>query len=374
MKLLYLHIGTPKTGTSTIQYFCHLNNDFLLKHGLCYPDLGFRFPGIGQNRNAYFLSHKIYDDQKNRLPEAETALRNKGFCKLEKIFEKQERVLISDEHLWNEKEINTVRLKQIQERMAKAGVTVKAIVYLRRQEQVIQSYWAQKVKEGMRLSFSKYMKKEKFRYFQLDYEKRLQEFADAFGRENIIVRCFETGQYQGTEHTLISDFLNIFDIAITEECRDIGVNKNESLMGNYLETKRLLNQNPAFRTKQNFIVERLLQLQESDEEHAAHRAMNYFSKKEKKLCAAQYAMTNEQVARKFLGREDGKLFYEESFPEEDAVPFSMKELAGICGSVIAMQEQEIEQLKEKLERKTLRGKLKRVYHTMIRFRNSQENR
>lgn len=362
MKTLYLHIGTPKTGTSTIQYFCRLNEEFLLRHGLCYPDLGFRFPGIGQNRNAYFLSHKIYDDAKNRLPEAEAEEQEKGFVKLEKLFARYNRVVISDEHLWNEKEIDTHRLAQIRERMEKVGVTVKVIVYLRRQEQVIQSYWAQQVKEGMQLSFSEYIDKEKYRYFQLDYQKRLQEFADALGRENIIVRCYEKGQYQGTGKTIISDFLNIFDIEITEECRDSDVSKNASLRGNYLETKRLLNQNPAFRTKQNFIVKRLLKLQEDGGESAAGGTVNYFSDREREMCAAQYAASNEQTAREFLGREDGRLFYEESSPEEDPTPLSTEELAGICGGVIAMQEHEIVQLREKLERKTVRGMAKWVYH------------
>ena len=161
MKTLYLHIGTPKTGTSTIQYFCHLNYDLLLQKGLCYPDLGFRFPGIGQNRNAYFLSHKIFDDKKNRRLEEEAGERETGLQKLEKLFARQDKIILSDEHLWNEKEIDGERLHYIRERMAKCDVTVKVIVYLRKQDQVIQSYWAQQVKEGMQLSFSEYIEKDK---------------------------------------------------------------------------------------------------------------------------------------------------------------------------------------------------------------------
>lgn len=367
MKTLYLHIGTPKTGTSTIQYFCRLNDEFLLQKGLCFPDLGFRFPGIGQNRNAYFLSHKIYDDQKNRLFEAETREREMGFRKLEKIFAKQDQVVISDEHLWNEREIDTARLVSIRERMAETGITVKAIVYLRPQDQVIQSYWAQQVKEGMQLSFSEYIEKDKYRYFQLDYQKRIQEFADALGRENIIVRCYEKGQYQGAEQTIISDFLNIFGIALTEECRDSDVLQNTSLRGIYLETKRLLNQNPAFCTKQNFIVKRLIKIQEACGEKTPCGTVNYFSKEEKNQCIARYASGNAHVAREFLGREDEKLFYEEPSWKEAENTFPLKKIAEICGDVIAMQEQEIVELKKKLERKTLRGKLKWIYHKIRLF-------
>lgn len=371
MKTLYLHIGTPKTGTSTIQYFCRKNENFLLQHGLCYPDLGFRFPGIGQNRNAYFLSHKIYDPQKNRLPEEEAREREAGFKKLEKLFARQDRVVISDEHLWNEKEIDETRLQDIRERMAKAGVAVKAIVYLRRQEQVIQSYWAQQVKEGMQLSFSQYIQQEKYRYFQLDYQKRLQVFAHALGRENIIVRCYEKGQYQGTEKTILSDFLHIFDIALSEECKDSDALQNTSLRGIYLETKRLLNQNPAFCTKQNFSVKRLLALQESPMGNPLDRAANYFSKEEREQCALRYASGNQAVAREYLDRADGMLFYETVELNEAGNAFSLQDITDICGEIIAAQEQEIRELKKRLEKKTLRGKLKWIYHKIYSlFKNA----
>lgn len=362
MKTLYLHIGTPKTGTSTIQYFCRKNDDFLLQHGLCYPDLGFRFPGIGQNRNAHFISHKIYDEQKNRLFEEEARERESGFKKLEKLFARQDRIVLSDEHLWNEKEIDESRLQSIRERMAKTGVTVKAIVYLRPQEQVIQSYWAQQVKEGMQLSFSQYIQQEKYRYFQLDYQKRLQVFAHALERENIIVRCYEKGQYQGAEQTILSDFLHIFDIALTEECKDSNVLQNTSLRGIYLEAKRLLNQNPAFCTKQNFIVKRLLAIQESRKGDSLHRAVNYFSKEEREQCSLRYASGNEAIAREYLERTDGKLFYDKLDVDEADHAFSLQDMTDICGQVIAMQEQEINELKRRLEGKTLRGKLKWIYH------------
>lgn len=48
--LLHLHIGYPKTGTSTIQSFCHSNREALLARGVCYPDP--RPEGLLQNHNV----------------------------------------------------------------------------------------------------------------------------------------------------------------------------------------------------------------------------------------------------------------------------------------------------------------------------------
>ncbi|MCH5266853.1 MAG: hypothetical protein J1E62_00805 [Lachnospiraceae bacterium] len=367
MKTLYLHIGTPKTGTTAIQYFCHTNYDILLQRGLCYPDLGFRFPGIGQNRNAYFLSHRHYDAQKNRLYDAEERERESGFAKLEKLFSRYNTVVLSDEHIWNEEEIDETRLKEIQERVAKMGAVVKVIVYLRRQDQVIESYWAQQVKEDLQLSFSKYIKENKYTYFQLDYQKRLQVFANALGKENVIVRCYEKGQYQGAEHTILSDFLSIFGVESAGNFRNSNTVQNVSLHGIYLEVKRLLNQNPAYQTKQNFIVKWLQKVQESREK-TAYIKVNYFSDKQREEYLARYESGNKYIAKEFLGREDGILFYDISKGQtkKKKISYKKKDMIAICGDVIAMQEKEIQELKKKLEQKSLRGKVKKVYHVIKR--------
>ena len=53
-KVVYLHIGTPKTGSSAIQFFCGNNRKLLKEKGVAYPKMPFAFEGIGQYRNAHF--------------------------------------------------------------------------------------------------------------------------------------------------------------------------------------------------------------------------------------------------------------------------------------------------------------------------------
>ena len=372
MKTLYMHIGTPKTGTSAIQYFCCQNYDVLLKRGLCYPDLGFSFPGIGSNRNAHFLSHRMFDEQNQRLPEEEKKIREQGLAKLENLFARRDCVVISDEHIWNEKEINKECLENIRERMEAIGVTVRVIVYLRRQEQVIQSYWAQQVKEGLQLSFSEYMEKGRYRYFQLNYEKRLKVFSDVLGKENVIVRCYEKGQYLGKEQTIISDFLHIFGIELNDELRESNLVKNPSLQGIYLQVKCLLNANPAFSTKRNFSVSLLQKVQQAEEDGVVFTQGDGLSKQEVEEYLSKFIEKNEAVARTYLGREDGTLFYDPISQSEEKVVYKEGDMVAICGKVIALQEQEIKKLKRKLERNTLRGKAKRIYHK-LKDRGEEKN-
>lgn len=54
MPTLYLHIGTPKTGTTALQNFLPANEEVLEQHGICYPDFGFRYTGLGVHRNVIF--------------------------------------------------------------------------------------------------------------------------------------------------------------------------------------------------------------------------------------------------------------------------------------------------------------------------------
>lgn len=37
MKVLHIHIGAPKTATTSIQFFCSENAAVLAKKGFCYP-------------------------------------------------------------------------------------------------------------------------------------------------------------------------------------------------------------------------------------------------------------------------------------------------------------------------------------------------
>lgn len=58
MKTLYLHIGTTKTATTSIQRFLEENKDVLQKHGYCFPDSLHVYPRANKRRNAHFWLQK----------------------------------------------------------------------------------------------------------------------------------------------------------------------------------------------------------------------------------------------------------------------------------------------------------------------------
>ena len=351
MKTLYLHIGTPKTGTSALQYFCAGNRKILEEKGIYYPDLGFRFPDIGKHRNAHFLSYKEYINKKEKLRdhEAEKKIREEGIQKLEEAFQTHDTIVISDEHIWNEAEMTTEILPALYQHFMEQGVQIKIIVYLRRQDQVIQSFWAQKIKESSTITFESYMETEKYRRFRLDYATRIQEFEDIVGKDHLIVRCYEKQQYQGEQKTIMSDFLDILGLELTEEYKNSEKVYNVSLEGIYLEVKRLFNSLPQFKKHKNYMVDLLKEQQAIDyQNNALERKKMYFTPEAEKEFMQKFEEENLTVAKKYLNRENGKLFFENYLDEiqegNTGMDYSSKELMQICGNMLIRLNEKYEEV------------------------------
>ena len=57
---LILHIGTHKTGTTTLQSMLESNSEALAANGFTYPAMPLKWKHAHINRNAYWLSKAAY--------------------------------------------------------------------------------------------------------------------------------------------------------------------------------------------------------------------------------------------------------------------------------------------------------------------------
>ncbi len=92
MRELIYHIGTLKTGTTSLQLFWEKNKNILLKHGIYFPHKIIEGLNEENTENAYPLNLDINDD-----------LFKKGIDLLDNLFNKHERILLSSEAFGGQK-------------------------------------------------------------------------------------------------------------------------------------------------------------------------------------------------------------------------------------------------------------------------------
>ncbi len=247
MKTLYLHIGIPKTGTTSIQHFCHENRDILSSNGYFYPDFPFEYIYIGKYRNGSFLETRYVDREGIRHTDIEEEYFKKGLEIIKELFMQHDNLIISNEGVWSAcfiRKRGIPRMLRLQEDAKNAGYKVKIIVYLRRQDEYLLSWYNQMVKHSINsknaLTWENYYKDYK-KYIQPDYFKCLKRLEEIFGMENIIVRRFDKKFFK--DNSLFADFLDIFNLELNDSynINEENNNFNPKLSENTCEIKRIIN-------------------------------------------------------------------------------------------------------------------------------------
>lgn len=363
MSTVYLHIGTPKTGTTALQNFLPANEEILEKHGICYPDFGFRYKGLGIYRNAHFLVVNHYGEKGEKLIEKEREDYERGLDCLEECAKKFSKIILSDEGIWKQsvKEADNF-WEKLKEDFDKRNLDLKIIVYLRRQDLFVQSHWAQQVKEGRCYDFNEYLEAPICKNYPLDYYAYFKVLSDVFGKDALIVRVFEKGQFEGEEHTIQSDFLNIFGLKMSDGFVLEQAVYNTSLEGNYLAMKRLLNNLPEFRENKHLLIRNIKKIQDMKLFEDNFEKQTYFLPGEQQKFLDKFAASNERVAREYLHREDGILFREpiRDLPEHTMDEKKMlRDTILVYGKMVDVLDQKNREQDEKI--KALQEEVRRLH-------------
>ncbi len=318
MKSLYLHIGTPKTGTTSIQHFCHDNMEVLEKKGYCYPMFPYSYPNIrvGEpTRNGLFLEAVFRNEEGIRDRGVEAQYLEDGWQRIQTLFQDYDHVIISDEGIWRAAAGRRKHIwRELREQAEKGGFTVKIIAYVRRQDELLESWWNQTVKHGVsqsnKLSWEEYLEVYP-KYINLDYHALLKDAADELGVENIIVHRFNRDFF--IQGDLLADFLDILGLELTDEylVSDTSV-KNLKMQENFCEIKRIINGMPEVELKDRWRYERMLR-NLSDEPDREKGACRMFSAEEAAAFMDGYAGSNQKLYDMFIA--DGQpLFFEKNDP------------------------------------------------------------
>ena len=216
-KSLVLHIGMPKTGTTAIQGFLAHNRNNLIQQKVLYPECG-----VPENQHTALvksIASPLFDwahfnkaiDQFDANQYLADVLRN---CEINGI----KKVILSSEYFWASPSMQAGPLYHLPSPENFDYITnfirscrdifcifekIKIVVYLRRQDEWLDSFFNQQLKDGFPIPSTNELLDGAKNY--LLYHSNLTIWAEYFGKENLVVRNYD----YLPDRDVIKDFVKI---------------------------------------------------------------------------------------------------------------------------------------------------------------------
>jgi hypothetical protein len=199
----FLHVGTHKTGTTSVQNFLMVNDGILADAGLYVPRAG-RAETMGGHHN---LAWELNED--SRFDAAHGSFADV----LDEIARKRApRVCLTSED-FEYVHARPRALATVADGLRAIGYQALVVVYLRPQADYAESLYGELVRHGLADPFETFLAtiiaNGEFRFserwcFAFDYERLLDNFAQIFGLRSIIAR-----RYEGSAGDVVADFLQV---------------------------------------------------------------------------------------------------------------------------------------------------------------------
>lgn len=332
---LILHIGTEKTGTTTIQEFLHLNRNLLADKGIYFPkSIGMRNHRplaswcLSYEKDATYLKMNNLTEMAQRK-----AWREDFLAKFEEeisgLKPEIKQVIITSEHfssLLND----PGEIEILKHLLNKWFTDIKVVIYLRRQDSLMVSKYSTACKEGYIIK-NILPHPAKLRHF-VNYQNLLGKWSIIFGKESITPRIFNPAGF--INHDLLQDFIRVCKLPENMDYQ-IPENKNVSFSETAQEIMQCFN-NKINQGNENRELQKLRytifenvnkNYPGPGKKPLRHEALEFYK---------FFEASNNQVARQWFGRE--KLFdedfsmYPETYPADRPIPdyekILLEELSG----------------------------------------------
>lgn len=300
MHTLLLHIGTDKTGTTSLQQFLTDNRTILEeKSDWIYPDLS--------NQRVDNLSGLLLEREEDVVRVTTSNEREKIYVELENLLENKNVILSSEQFYihWDE----TIKiLGEIRDRFSE----ILVVIYFKRQDLYMESSWGECVKWGIDSDLHSFFEHEDHRN-QCDYCGRVLELCKILKKEQLIIRSYERTE-GACNFDVVADFLTISGLDKIKDEFVFGMEENKRLSRDCLELMRLCNEarQEQFKwaggTEWNFI-KMFSDISANMNSEKCNRGGRYFSPEEREDILKRYEDGNEQIAQMFL-RDRKELFYD----------------------------------------------------------------
>lgn len=284
--VIVFHIGTHKTGTTALQNFLTVNKKKFIERGWYYPtEEDDNLSIVSGEQNLYFGNARCLYFEKTR---------EAIFDEIVKYTEHYN-VILSYEGIW---EFSDERLKKFFSTILERYSNIKILVYLRRQDEYIESLYNQNVKglRGYSKSLSEYSKEPDLLSRFFDYLKKLELLEKLVGNKLIVRRYVKD---------TISDFLSVIGVELDDVETPPFDKINLSLGSALLEIKRIMN--GASQT----LLQYATQIKSINLNNIAAGHMDYYktmSPEMRKNILKKYEADNEEIVRRYI--RDGKPLFE----------------------------------------------------------------
>ncbi|MCB0520256.1 MAG: methyltransferase domain-containing protein [Lewinellaceae bacterium] len=307
-KKLFLHVGPPKTGTTTVQHFLAQNRDKLASAGILYP---LNEPSHWKLALRVGLTMWPWTVDETTTPSwseiAQLSAENAD-----------KHLLLSSESfsyaVLSAKKEGSIKLV---EQLRSLDRELHVIIYLRRQDLWVESYFIEYLKHFGKGGLDTFLEE---RQDSLDYYKVLSFWSNLAGKDRLTVRVYEPGQLPDIR----ADFMRFLGIEDLSGFRpDEDKNHRPSLLqmqvlNNYVETfHKKFPAPPGDFNKPYGPMDTMLGgfLYKASHWPSTHKYRILPYRKAEQIMSGCEA-SNARVAREFLDRADGRLFYEKLSPYE----------------------------------------------------------
>ncbi len=306
MATVYLHIGTPKTATSTLQTVFSRNYKKLLKNGVLYPQ-------SARHGDAHHLliCDLIEKHQDHRMADFWYGDRARGQAweelkaDMEAHKDQIHSVVLSSELFFGQARNIDAMHQDILAHLR--GHEIKIVVYLRRQDQMYSSFFNQDVKGVRQWAHCAYQFYDTHQVFEHNYLKSLRIWSDSFGKENVLIRPYESGQWPDGD--IVQDFCALVNTISLKSGR---ASSNSGFGIHQLYLKRCLNRAGFDKGENEAVVEQIMLL--CPEEPTPQ--CSYVKKRRYRQLRRDWVHVNRRLEEEFL---DNEALFQQEIPRADQV-------------------------------------------------------
>lgn len=298
-KTIYLHVGHPKTASSSLQHFLAKNREALEKKGYIYP----LFSRDMVNHHLLFLWN---------VNKAAALTWKEGRATLDKLDllnnllvqhlknSPSDKIILSHESL-------IYNADKLLDHFA-GDYHVVVIAYFRRMDHYVESFYSELISNGSEDVTIDIHLKTKLGPTYMSRYKMIETLSKRIGKENIIIRPFERAQLKNK--SILEDFLSLIGIedvsAFNLEQADLNLALPTAAI-NFIQKL-----NHAFSERSYFTMARKVasSLKPLTRKAGDKKQGSLLSYEQRMMLIEKTKRLDEHLAREYLHREDGQLFYE----------------------------------------------------------------